>query len=102
MDGKRHFDLVFGLGLLLIFLPILITVAILVRWLLGSPVLFVHERPGLNGRPFRLFKFRTMTSERGPDGNCCPTTSDCRNLVVGSVAPASTNCRSYGTSSEAT
>lgn len=43
-------------------------VAVLVRVKLGSPVLFRHRRPGRNGVPFEMVKFRTMTRDRGPDG----------------------------------
>lgn len=40
-----------------------------VRLTLGSPAIFTQERPGLNGKPFRMYKFRTMTSERDASGN---------------------------------
>ena len=65
---KRSFDIVFSAAWLVGFAPLLLVVAILIRLKLGSPVLFVQERPGLRGRPFRMVKFRTMTDERGPDG----------------------------------
>jgi lipopolysaccharide/colanic/teichoic acid biosynthesis glycosyltransferase len=65
---KRSFDIVFSACWLVGFAPLLLVVAILIRLKLGSPVLFVQERPGLRGRPFRMVKFRTMTDERGPDG----------------------------------
>ncbi len=70
--AKRLFDIVFSLGWLLLFLPLMLLVALLVRLRLGSPVLFLQERPGLRGRPFRMVKFRTMTDERGPDGGLLP------------------------------
>ncbi len=69
---KRAFDIVFSAGWLIGFAPLLLIVAILVRLKLGSPVLFIQERPGLRGRPFRMVKFRTMTDERGPDGELLP------------------------------
>ena len=69
---KRVFDIVFSAGWLIFFSPLLLVVAILVRLKLGSPVLFVQERPGLRARPFRMVKFRTMTDERGPDGELLP------------------------------
>ena len=65
---KRAFDIVFSACWLVGFAPLLLVVAILVRLKLGSPVLFVQERPGLRARPFRMVKFRTMTDARGPDG----------------------------------
>ena len=69
---KRAFDIVFSAGWLIGFSPLLLVVAILVRLKLGSPVLFVQERPGLRAKPFRMVKFRTMTDERGPDGELLP------------------------------
>jgi lipopolysaccharide/colanic/teichoic acid biosynthesis glycosyltransferase len=70
--AKRLFDILFSLGWLVGFAPLLLVVALLVRLKLGSPVLFIQERPGLRGRPFRMVKFRTMTDERGPDGELLP------------------------------
>jgi len=69
---KRAFDIVFSAGWLIGFSPLLLVVAILVRLKLGSPVLFVQERPGLLGRPFRMVKFRTMTDERDAAGELLP------------------------------
>jgi lipopolysaccharide/colanic/teichoic acid biosynthesis glycosyltransferase len=69
---KRAFDIVFSACWLVGFAPLLLVVAILVRLKLGSPVLFIQERPGFLGRPFRMVKFRTMTDERRPDGELLP------------------------------
>ena len=69
---KRAFDIVFSAGWLIGFSPLLLAVAILVRLKLGSPVLFIQERPGFLGRPFRMVKFRSMTDERRPDGELLP------------------------------
>jgi lipopolysaccharide/colanic/teichoic acid biosynthesis glycosyltransferase len=69
---KRAFDIVFSAGWLIGFAPLLLVVAILVRLKLGSPVLFIQERPGLRAKPFRMVKFRTMTDERGSDGELLP------------------------------
>jgi len=69
---KRLFDFVAALlALLLLALPLL-ALAWLIRRKLGSPVLFLQVRPGLQGRPFTMVKFRTMTDERGPDGALLP------------------------------
>jgi lipopolysaccharide/colanic/teichoic acid biosynthesis glycosyltransferase len=69
---KRVFDFVAAfLALLLLALPLL-ALAWLIRRKLGSPVLFRQVRPGLQGRPFTMVKFRTMTDERGPDGALLP------------------------------
>ena len=69
---KRAFDIGFSAGWLVGFSPLLLVVAILVRLKLGSPVLFVQDRPGLRAKPFRMVKFRTMTDARGPDGELLP------------------------------
>lgn len=69
---KRGFDIAAaGLGLLLLS-PLLLLVGLAVRCRLGSPVLFIQERPGLGGWPFRLLKFRTMTDERDESGKLLP------------------------------
>lgn len=57
---KRIQDFICALISIILFSPILLVVAILVRVKLGSPILFVQERPGLNGKVFKLYKFRTM------------------------------------------
>ncbi len=70
--GKRVFDLVTASAMGLVALPAQVVVAVLVWKKLGSPVFFRHERPGLNGEPFILVKFRTMTDEFDADGNLLP------------------------------
>jgi lipopolysaccharide/colanic/teichoic acid biosynthesis glycosyltransferase len=55
-----------------VWLPLTALVAIWVRLKLGSPVLFAQPRPGLDGRTFRMFKFRSMTDERDPAGVLLP------------------------------
>ncbi len=52
--------------------PVLLTTAILVRVKLGTPVLFTQERPGRDGKIFKLYKFRTMTDERDENGELLP------------------------------
>ncbi len=66
--GKRCLDLAIALPLAIILTPLLGVLAILVRWRLGSPVLFSQERPGLQGRPFWMVKFRSMTDSRDDRG----------------------------------
>ena len=69
---KRLLDFTSALlGLVLLALPLLVLMA-LVRTKLGSPVFFRQTRPGLQGRPFEMVKFRTMTDECGPDGVLLP------------------------------
>lgn len=69
---KRIFDICISLSLLLCFSFIILMVAILVRLKLGSPILFKQERPGLHGKPFYLYKFRTMTDARDEKGDLLP------------------------------
>jgi len=69
---KRSMD-IFGALFGLIFLsPLFLAVALLVRHKLGSPVIFRQERAGKKGKPFVIYKFRTMTDERDEDGNLLP------------------------------
>jgi lipopolysaccharide/colanic/teichoic acid biosynthesis glycosyltransferase len=69
---KRVFDVVIGFVCLAILgLPLLL-LAWQVRRKLGGPALFRQVRPGLNGKPFEMVKFRSMTDERGQDGELLP------------------------------
>jgi len=69
---KRTIDVVGSAALLILLSPVIALVAALVALQLGRPVIFRHERPGQNARPFTLLKFRTMTDLRGPDGELLP------------------------------
>ena len=64
---KRLFDITAVVVTAVVWLPLLLIVGLAVRLALGRPVLFVQERPGLRGRPFRLMKFRTMREGDGKD-----------------------------------
>lgn len=70
--AKRAFDIAASLTGLVLLAPILLITAILVARNLGTPVLFKQTRPGRHGRPFTILKFRSMTDERGPDGELLP------------------------------
>ncbi|MBE9514449.1 MAG: sugar transferase [Chloroflexi bacterium] len=70
--GKRLLDLALTIPALILFAPLFALLALLVRVKLGCPVLFRQQRPGLHGRPFTLFKFRTMTDARDAQGNLMP------------------------------
>jgi sugar transferase EpsL len=70
--AKRLFDLLAACLLLVLLSPVLLCVAVLVRFYHGSPVLFGQKRPGLRGKPFRIFKFRSMSDARDADGNLLP------------------------------
>jgi lipopolysaccharide/colanic/teichoic acid biosynthesis glycosyltransferase len=69
---KRTFDLVVALAALTLFSPVLIAVALLVAVKLGRPVLFKQVRPGLNGHPFTMLKFRTMLDAQDDQGRPLP------------------------------
>lgn len=74
---KRAIDIVCASAAIICFSPIYIGVAILVRFKLGSPVLFTQDRPGLIGEDgketiFKMYKFRTMTDERDENGDLLP------------------------------
>lgn len=58
--GKRLFDLVLSIGILLMIWPILIIVSGLVLFFSGRPIFYLQTRKGLGGRKFKIFKFRTM------------------------------------------
>lgn len=69
---KRFWD-IFGALILLVFTSIpLLILMVFIAGNLGLPVVFRQVRPGFQGRPFEMIKFRTMTDERGPDGELLP------------------------------
>jgi len=70
--GKRLFDVLLAGLALILFAPLILIVAMLVRLKLGSPILFRQQRPGLNEKPFILYKFRTMLDDRDAQGNLLP------------------------------
>ncbi|MBK9217482.1 MAG: sugar transferase [Uliginosibacterium sp.] len=69
---KRVFDFVAALMALLLLAPLIVGVALLVRLRLGRPVLFSQPRPGRHGRPFRMYKFRSMSSACDAQGVLLP------------------------------
>ena len=70
--GKRWFDLAIAIPLLGLLSPLMGVLALIIRWKLGSPILFSQVRPGLNGQPFRMVKFRTMTHAKNDQGELLP------------------------------
>ena len=70
--GKRLLDLIISLTTLVFWAPVMGTIAFLVRRRLGAPVLFKQLRPGLDGAPFVLYKFRTMADLYGENGEMLP------------------------------
>ena len=69
---KRIFDFLVALFALLTLLPVIIVVAVLIRFKLGSPILFTQDRPGLNGKIFKMMKFRSMLDAKDKQGNLLP------------------------------
>ena len=100
---KRLFDLVSVSVLLLALWPLLILLAFLVFVQLGSLLFFIQARPGLWGKPFKLYKFRTMTGARDAQQRLLPDMDRYRPHSAASCGtPASMSFRNYGMSSEAT
>ncbi len=69
---KRPLDFALSLIAVFVLAPLLFVTGILVRLKLGSPVLFIQERPGAQEKIFKLYKFRTMTDERDGEGKLLP------------------------------
>lgn len=66
---KRILDIICSLGFILCFWWLYILIAVLVKIKLGSPVIFKQQRPGLNGKIFTMYKFRSMTDAKDKNGN---------------------------------
>jgi len=71
--AKRLFDLAAATSAMVVLSPVFAVVAVLVRLRLGSPVIFRQVRPGLGGRPFTIYKFRTMLDTRDANGALLPS-----------------------------
>ena len=69
---KRPQDFLCALAATIVLSPVMLVTAVLVRVKLGTPVVFKQERPGLHGKVFMLYKFRTMTDQKDADGNLLP------------------------------
>lgn len=69
---KRPQDFLCALAAIIVLSPVMLITAILVKIKLGSPVIFTQDRPGLHGKIFKLYKFRSMTDERDEQGNLLP------------------------------
>lgn len=69
---KRPMDLLISLLAIILLLPLFTVLAILIRIKLGSPILFIQKRPGKNEKIFKMYKFRTMTTETDSNGNLLP------------------------------
>lgn len=69
---KRPMDFILSLIAIIVLSPVLIIIGVLVRFKLGSPVLFKQKRPGLNEKIFTMYKFRTMTDVKDENGELLP------------------------------
>lgn len=68
---KRLIDTVLAAAVLALAAPVVLVIALAIRVSMGRPVLFRQVRPGLHGRLFCIYKFRTMTDARDTQGACC-------------------------------
>lgn len=69
---KRPQDFLCALSALIVLSPVMLITALFVRIKLGSPILFTQDRPGKDGKIFKLYKFRSMTDDKDEDGNLLP------------------------------
>ena len=69
---KRFFDIIISAAALVVLSPLLIVIVLLIRWMMERPVFFGQVRPGCKGRPFTLYKFRTMNDKRDGKGQLLP------------------------------
>lgn len=72
MVGKRLLDIIFSGTAIIVLSPVMIITAVLVFIFHGSPVLFEQERPGKNGKLFKLYKFRSMNNKTDKNGELLP------------------------------
>lgn len=70
--GKRFLDIMIALPAVIITIPINLIIAVVTYITLGSPLFFIHYRPGLGEKPFRMVKFRNMTNETDENGELLP------------------------------
>lgn len=69
---KRLLDILLSLCGIIVLSPVYLVLWVTVRIKLGNPALFTQERPGKDGKLFKLYKFRSMTSERDANGELLP------------------------------
>lgn len=65
---KRIVDLLVSVSLLIMLIPILLLLMLLIKRKIGTPIFFIQQRPGLEGKPFNLYKFRSMNEEKDERG----------------------------------
>lgn len=69
---KRFLDILISLLVIVLFCWLYLILAIIVRLNLGSPILFTQDRPGKNGKIFKMYKFRSMSDKRDENGDLLP------------------------------
>ncbi len=95
---KRLFDLIVSLTSIVLLLPIFIILYFLIRKKLGTPVLFTQERPGLDGKPFLMYKFRSMTSSVDENGELLPDSQRLTPFGSNCVLQVWMSCPGFGMS----
>ena len=70
--GKRFADVTVSLIMFVLLFPLAVTISLLVWLKIGAPIIFRQIRPGINGKPFPLIKFRSMSNERDDSGEALP------------------------------
>jgi lipopolysaccharide/colanic/teichoic acid biosynthesis glycosyltransferase len=75
---KRLLDIIISATALMVFSPVILIVSLILLFTIGRPVFFLHERPGIEGKPFKLIKFRSMRNTRDIKGNLLP---DCERIT---------------------
>jgi len=80
---KRLFDLIISLLLVIIFLIPMLIIALIILFNMGSPIIFKQQRPGLHGKIFNIYKFRTMKNSLDKEGNLLP--NDQRITKIGKI-----------------
>ncbi|OQW68041.1 MAG: sugar transferase [Proteobacteria bacterium ST_bin12] len=69
---KRAFDLLIAVAVSLMFAPLILVIALIIRLKIGRPVMFKQLRPGLHAKPFHIYKFRTMSNKKDEQGILLP------------------------------
>lgn len=77
---KRGLDLIITIPGMIIFSPLYLLITALVYWKLGNPIFFYQKRPGYRGKPFTIYKFRTMNEDKDREGNLLPDNDRLTNL----------------------
>lgn len=79
---KRAVDLIISVPLFIVLFPVIFIVLLMIRWKMGTPILFKQQRPGLHGRLFFLYKFRTMNHHTDGSGELLPDQDRMTNLGI--------------------